>query len=116
MNIDAFYPGTNWLLLRRCVRDDVRDTKGHVVIALTDSTKDFTDWFEIVKIGPTCKYVTKDAIGNQVSLKRNLSNHLVSMRPVLGEHWWLCRESFKVRDERTKKLRDELMFDAVVSE
>jgi hypothetical protein len=50
------------ILGRKCVRDHIRDEHDNILVAMTDDYVQHTLWFEILKVGKACRYVTQDHI------------------------------------------------------
>jgi hypothetical protein len=92
MTPEQFHPANNWILTYLCERPEEKRADGTPLIVLPDSVKAFTNWAEIIAIGPKCKWVEPEHIGCLVVLP-DFSADLLSMRPVLGEGYWLVRES-----------------------
>lgn len=42
------------VLVRKCVRPDLTDEQGEVLVALCEKTKDRTCWCEVLAVGPEC--------------------------------------------------------------
>ena len=59
-------PLNDFLYLRKCYVDDIRNEDGSVLIHRTDRGTDLTNFAEILDVGPRCKYFKKKHIGNKV--------------------------------------------------
>ena len=48
------------ILGRKCREDHIRDVNGNMLVAMTDEYIEYTLWFEVLKVGNKCKYLTND--------------------------------------------------------
>lgn len=93
MKPDQFSPANNWMLVYLCERPDIKKADGSELIVLPDGVKAFTNWAEVVKVGPKCKWVNQGHIGCLCVLP-TFSADMKSMRSTFDEEgWWLVRET-----------------------
>jgi hypothetical protein len=50
------------ILGRKCVRDHIRDDRNNILVAMTDDYIQHTLWFEILKVGKSCRQITQDRL------------------------------------------------------
>jgi hypothetical protein len=91
IDVDAFSPNSNYILLRKCVNDHVRAKDGSVLVELTDKSLANTNWMEVVAVGPKCKLFTQETVGHLVHAP-NWRHDLVNYGATFGDGYWICRE------------------------
>lgn len=55
----------NRMLGRKCVQDHIRDDDGEILVAMMDEYIEHTLWFEILKVGKKCKYLSNEQLANK---------------------------------------------------
>lgn len=73
-------PTEDRLIVRKCIRDHVRDSGGNVLVALCDNSLDTTKWVQILAVGPKCKLFRKEDIG-QLAYCRYENGHELKRVP-----------------------------------
>jgi co-chaperonin GroES (HSP10) len=61
-----FVPLHDFIHVRKCVNEHVKDENGSVLLYMTDQFIDTTNMAEVLAVGPDCKYDWRDAIGKFV--------------------------------------------------
>ncbi len=61
-----FVPLHDFIHVRKCVNEHVKDENGSVLLYMTEQFIDTTNMAEVVAVGPECRYNWKDAIGKFV--------------------------------------------------
>jgi len=46
----------------KCQGDHIRDKDGDVLLYMTDERLDNTDWFQVLKVGPGCRYLSEETL------------------------------------------------------
>jgi hypothetical protein len=62
IDIDRITLLSDYILFQKCQRDHERDETGKVLVYLPQEVQDATQWCQIVKIGPKCRYLTNDMV------------------------------------------------------
>jgi hypothetical protein len=93
--IDAadFKPNSNFILLFKCTNDHVRDEKGNVLVTLTPKSLANTKWFEIVAVGPRCKFWSAEQVGKLSRVPRDFSHYMENYEATFGPGYWMVRET-----------------------
>lgn len=91
VDVEKFRVNSNYILLRKCTNDHVRDDNGQVLVQLTDKSLAHTNWMEIIDVGPDCKLFTKDCIG-YLTYAPNFAHDLMNFESTFGKDYWMCRE------------------------
>lgn len=58
----------DWIRVRKCVNDHIRNDDGSVLLYRTDYDHDTTWFAEIIDVGPECRIVLRKDIGGKVLL------------------------------------------------
>jgi co-chaperonin GroES (HSP10) len=56
-------PINEYVMVRKCVNDHIRDSSGEVALYMTDKGIENTNWVEIIDVSEDCKHMRKDWIG-----------------------------------------------------
>jgi hypothetical protein len=62
IDIDRITLLCDYILFQKCERDHERDETGKVLVYLPQEVQDATQWCQIIKIGPKCRYLTNDMV------------------------------------------------------
>ena len=62
LDIDRITLLSDYILFQKCERDHERDETGKVLVYLPQEVQDATQWCQIIKIGPKCRYLTNDMV------------------------------------------------------
>ena len=62
LDIDRVTLLSDYILFQKCERDHERDETGKVLVYLPQEVQDATQWCQIIKIGPKCRYLTNDMV------------------------------------------------------
>ena len=87
-------PLNDFVLVRKCINDHIRNESGDVVIYRTDHGFEQTNWAEILDIGPKCSETMKSMKGFMVQCPEHTNGlHFV------GDDCWVVREHLLNRKE-----------------
>jgi len=105
-----YKPNSNYVLVRKCVRyDDLGDgnrgikVEGTEGIAVPDRVFDFTNFCEVIAVGPKCVMVTENNIGDTVRVPES-SHELHCIDYEHGEYWMVRECELKKKNKRSQKL------------
>lgn len=62
LDIDRITLLSDYILFQKCQRDHERDDNGKVLVYLPQEVQDDTQWCQIIKIGPECRYLTSEMV------------------------------------------------------
>jgi hypothetical protein len=82
-------PLDNFVLVRKCRKDHIRDESGKILLHRTDYGLDFSKWMEIRAVGPRCKVIRPDMVGRKVTVPE-FRDQMHAIHEEDG--WWMMRE------------------------
>lgn len=87
-------PLNDFVLVRKCVNDHVRNEDGSVLLYKTDFSYDTTNWAEIIGVGNKCSETIKGMLGFLVQCPE-----FVNGMHFVGDDCWVVREHLLNRKE-----------------
>lgn len=60
---DSYTPINQYVKIRKCANDHIRDESGEIALHMTDNHIETTNWVEILDVSDECKKMRKEYIG-----------------------------------------------------
>ena len=83
---------SNLVKVRKCKIDDIMREDGEVLLHLPDAHKEWTNWVEILDVGPACKTILPEHIGRMAHCAENAHNDIHKLPSDWGEEIFVVRE------------------------
>lgn len=60
---DTYVPINQYVRVRKCVNDHIRDESGKIALYMTDNHIEYTNWVEVIDVADDCQHIGKEHIG-----------------------------------------------------